>query len=78
MKDQIQKLLTEVTGLPASSITTEANLLRDLGLDSLDIVDLVLKMEDLFSISIPDDDYAKLQTVGQINEYVEQKLAVTA
>lgn len=78
MKDQIKLLLTEVTGLPASSITTEANLLRDLGLDSLDIVDLVLKMEDLFSISIPDDDYPKLQTVGQINEYVEQKLAIPA
>lgn len=78
MKDQIQQLLTEVTGLPASSLKAEANLLRDLGLDSLDIVDLVLKMEDQFSISIPDDDYPKLQTVGQINEYVEQKLAIPA
>lgn len=78
MNDQIQQLLTEVTGLPASSITLEANLLRDLGLDSLDIVDLVLKMEDLFSISIPDDDYPKLQTVRQINEYLEQKLVVSA
>jgi acyl carrier protein len=68
----------EVTGLPASSITPEANLLRDLGLDSLDIVDLVLKIEDVFSIAIPDDDYPKLQTVGKIVEYVEHRLTVPA
>lgn len=78
MKEQLNNLLSEVTGLPLSALSDNASLTRDLGLDSLDLVDLVLKMEDQFHVSIPDEDYPKLQTVGAINQYIEQKLALAA
>ena len=57
-------------GIPASAITNEANLSKDLGLDSLDITDLLIRLESEFGISIPDSDWNSLQTVGKIKEYV--------
>ena len=78
MKEQLRTMLSATSGLPGSSITDEANLSRGLGLDSLDTVDLVLQMEDKFKVTIPDEDYPKLQTVGQICEYLEQKVTALA
>ncbi|CAG5004964.1 Acyl carrier protein [Dyadobacter sp. CECT 9275] len=78
MNEQIRALLAVNSGLPFTAITDEANLSRDLGFDSLDTVDLVLQMEDLFHIAIPDEDYQQLQTVKQFCEYLENKMAAAA
>ena len=78
MKEQLRTLLSATTGLPDSSITDDASLTKDLGLDSLDTVDLILRMEDHFQVNIPDEDYHKLQTVRQINDYLQEKLSVSA
>ncbi|WP_254411786.1 acyl carrier protein [Dyadobacter diqingensis] len=78
MKEQIRNLLAVNTGLPFHSITDDANLSRDLGLDSLDTVDLVLQLEDMFKVSIPDEDYQHLQTVKQFCEYLQDKVVATA
>lgn len=78
MNEQIRALLASNSGLPSQSITDDANLTRDLGLDSLDTVDLILQMEDQFKIAIPDEDYPKLQSVKQISAYLTEKLSVTA
>jgi len=78
MKEQLRTLLAITTGLPNSSITDDAHLSRDLGLDSLDTVDLILQMENQFHINIPDEDYPKLQSVSQINDYLQQRLTAMA
>ena len=69
-------MLSATSGLPGSSITEHANLSRDLGLDSLDTVDLVLQMEDQFHVTIPDEDYPRLKTVKSIYEYMQEKVTV--
>lgn len=73
MKEQLRSILASTTGLPGSSITDDASLTHDLGLDSLDTVELVLQMEDQFQVSIPDEDYPKLKTMGLIYEYLRNK-----
>lgn len=73
MKEQLFKLISNATGLPVSSISEESHLMKDLGFDSLDTIDLVLQMEDQFHIAIPDEDYEKLQTVRQIENYLSLK-----
>ena len=78
MKEQLRTMLSVTTGLPNSSITDDASLTRDLGLDSLDTVDLILQMEDQFKVSIPDEDYPKLQSVGQINDYLQARMVAVA
>ncbi|MCF0060463.1 acyl carrier protein [Dyadobacter chenwenxiniae] len=75
MKEQLRALLAINSGLPFNAITNNAHLSKDLGFDSLDIVDLVIQMEDMFCITIPDDEYHELQTVGQFSDYILRKKA---
>jgi len=78
MNEQLRALLAANSGLPYNAITDEANITKDLGLDSLDTVDLILQMEDLFQVAIPDEDYQQLQTVKQFSDYLKQKVPAQA
>ncbi|MEO6684515.1 MAG: acyl carrier protein [Dyadobacter sp.] len=75
MNDQLRALLAVNSGLPFTSIKDDSNLSKDLGLDSLDTVDLVLQMEDMFKIAIPDEEYQDLHTVKQFSDYLVKKRA---
>ena len=78
MNEQLRALFAANSGLPYQSILEDANISRDLGLDSLDTVDLVLQMEDLFQISIPDEEYYELKTVRQFHDYLSKKVTSRA
>lgn len=56
-----------------SSITEDSSITDDLGADSLDVVDLVMALEDEFSIEIPEDEVENIKTVGDIIKYIEDK-----
>ena len=58
--------------LDPETITVDTNLIDDLGADSLDVVELVMSLEDVFGISISDEDAAQLYTVRRIVEYLEK------
>lgn len=47
----------------------------DLRDDSLDVVELVMELEDEFGISVPEEDYEKIRTVGDAMKYIETRLA---
>jgi acyl carrier protein len=59
-------------GVPTSALEENANLLKDLGLDSLDVTDLILRLETIFEINIPDSDWTHLQTIKDIKQYLMQ------
>lgn len=59
-------------GVPTSALSENANLIKDLGLDSLDITDLILRLETVFEINIPDSDWSNLQTIKDIKQYLMQ------
>lgn len=63
-------------GVSRQELVPEANFIDDLGADSLDIVELVMAMEDVFDIEIPDDDAEKIQTIGDAFNYVRGRLEV--
>jgi acyl carrier protein len=52
----------------------EAKFIDDLGADSLDIVELVMALEDEYSIEIPDEDAEKIETVGDAIRYIEEHI----
>ena len=54
-------------------VTPTASFIEDLGADSLDIVELVMAFEEEFSVEVPDEDAEKLQTVGDVVKYIEEK-----
>ena len=72
MEQKIIDLISENLGAKKESITLQTNLVEDLGADSLDVVELVMAFEDEFGISLPDEDVAKLKTVGDIVEYIKK------
>ena len=75
MEEKIIKLIAEATKIEESKINLDTNLVDDLNLDSLDIVELMMKMEDEFGIEIPEEDAEGLKTVKDIVTYLEKKQA---
>ncbi|HEX2058033.1 MAG TPA: phosphopantetheine-binding protein [Actinomycetota bacterium] len=65
-------------GLDAAKVTPDAELLRDLDLDSLDTMELTLGLEERFGIEIPDADLEGLVTVADAVDLVRRKLSVGA
>ena len=68
--DQIVEIITEQLGVKSEQVTKEARFVDDLGADSLDTVELVMKLEEDFDIEIPDEDAEKIQTVQDAVEYI--------
>ncbi len=66
-------IVSEQLGVPQEEVTLEASFVDDLKADSLDVVELVMEFEDEFGITIPDDDYEKIKTVGDAINYIEEK-----
>jgi acyl carrier protein len=76
--NEIQKKVNDIVvkklGVEESQITPEASFTKDLGADSLDTVELILEFEKEFNISIDEADQDKVQTVGQVVEYLKNKI----
>lgn len=65
-------------GIEADKITMEADLAGDLGLDSLDTVEMTVGLEDQFGIEIPDAELENVTTVSDAVDLIEQKVVVGA
>ena len=70
--ENVRNALAQQFEVEPESITAETNLIDDLGADSLDVVELIMSLEDMYGISISDEDAAQLYTVGRIVEYLEK------
>ena len=73
MLDKIKDMIAEQLSVDAEGITEETSFKDDLGADSLDLYELVMAMEDEFSVEIPTDDLAQLLTVGDVLKYLAAK-----
>jgi acyl carrier protein len=68
---KVREIVAEQLGKDVNDITTGASFIDDLGADSLDIVELVMKMEEEFAIEIPDEEAEKIKTVNDVVEYIK-------
>lgn len=73
--EKIKEIIVENIGCEESEVTLEANLIEDLKVDSLDIVELSMALEDEFGVTIEDSDFTELKTVKDILDYLEKKSA---
>ena len=69
---KVKEIIVDKLGVEDSQITPEASFTNDLGADSLDIVEWVMGFESAFNLSIPDEDAAKIGTVGQAVSYLKE------
>lgn len=71
MFEEIAKILAEQLGIPQSKITKESDIVKDLGADSLDVVELLMTLEDNTGKTIPEDKVTDLKTVGDVVNLLE-------
>jgi acyl carrier protein len=71
--DRVKEIIVEQLGVNPDQVTPEAKFIEDLGADSLDTVELVMAFEEEFGAEIPDEDAEKLQTVGDVIKYIEER-----
>lgn len=69
--EQVKEIIVDQLGVNESDVTPEAHFVDDLGADSLDTVELVMKFEEDFDIEIPDEDAEKIQTVQDAVDYIK-------
>ena len=72
MFERLKKILVEELSLNPDDVTPNSELANDLGVNSLELADLVLVCEDEFGVEFNEDDIHKFITVGDVVEYLEE------
>jgi acyl carrier protein len=67
-------IISQQSGVPVKKLSLKLHLVNDLGLDSLDAVEIIMDIEEAFAIRIPDEMAEKLVRVGEIEEYLIERL----
>jgi acyl carrier protein len=73
--ERVKKIVVEHLGVDEAKVVDGASFSDDLGADSLDQVELVMKFEDEFGCEIPDDAAEKITTIRSAISYIESKQA---
>jgi Acyl carrier protein len=73
MFEAVKKILVDDMQVKAEDVTPDAELINDLGINSLELADLILMCEEKFGIEIKDDDIHKFITVGDVVNYLTEQ-----
>ena len=72
--EKVRDILCELLDIDVDEVTLDTDLIKDLGADSLDLVDFVTTLEDEFDKEIPDEEIENIKTVGDVVSYIENSL----
>jgi acyl carrier protein len=75
VEERVKQIIIEELGVDESEVTLNASFTDDLGADSLDIVELVMRFEEDFEIEIPDEDAEKISNVRDAINYIQNHIA---
>lgn len=73
MLEKMKEIIADQLSVDADTITEASKFKEDLGADSLDLFELVLALEDEYSVEIPAEDLEKLTSVGEVMDYLKAK-----
>lgn len=73
MINKVKELIAEELNVDINNLNENTKLREDLGVDSLDVVELVMRLEEEFDISVSDEDANDLETVGAIVKYIKDQ-----
>ncbi len=65
-RDLIVDAISQSTGLARNKLSDNTDIIKDLGLDSLDVMELMMELEEKCQVKIPDEDLPKLKTIGDL------------
>ena len=69
--EKVKAILAAQFDVEEDKVTADTDLQKDLGADSLDLVDLLMSIEDEFGVEVPDDEIENIKTVGSLVSYIE-------
>lgn len=69
--EKVKEIVVDKLNVPAAKVTEDATFVSDLGADSLDVVEVVMEVEKEFGITIPDEEAAKMEKVGDAVKYID-------
>jgi acyl carrier protein len=78
LAQRVNAMIGEQLGVDVAELVPEANLIDDLGADSLDVVELAMAVEEEFGLEVPDDDLENIRTVKDIVDYIRNQKGVAA
>ena len=73
MLEKMKEIIADQLSVDADTITEASKFKEDLGADSLDLFELVMALEDEYSVEIPAEDFEKLTSVGEVMDYLKAK-----
>ena len=73
IKERVIRIVCDQLGVNKDQVTRNTSFQEDIGADSLDIVELVMELEEEFSITIPDEEAEKIKTVGEAIDYIQKE-----
>ena len=73
MLEKMKEIIADQLIVDADTITEDSKFKEDLGADSLDLFELVMALEDEYSVEIPAEDLEKLTSVGEVMDYLKAK-----
>lgn len=71
-EDRLKKIIADQLSVNEDDVVPEASFIEDLNADSLDLVELIMSLEEEFSVKISDEDAAKIQTVQDAMDYLHE------
>jgi len=72
VEEKVKQIIVDQLGVEPSEVTPAASFVDDLGADSLDRVELIMALEETFSLEIPDDQAEKISTVQDAIDYIQK------
>ena len=72
--DRIREYLADQLDVDPDKITPDSDIVEDFGADSLDVVDMITTLTDEFGVDIPDEEIENFHTVGDVVQYVEDRM----
>jgi acyl carrier protein len=74
IENKVKNLISDKLGLKKSQVSNNSILQIDLGADSLDFVDLIISIENMFKVDIPDGDLKGIETVNDVIDYLRKRI----
>ncbi|MDK6233076.1 acyl carrier protein [Aerococcus sanguinicola] len=71
---KVFQMIIDRYGVEAERVSRDLSFTDDLGADSLDVVELIMELEDIFGIQIPDDEVESIETVGDVLDYIRDNV----
>ena len=72
--DTVKELISKQLNRSIDEVTCDKEIVKDLGADSLDVVEMLMSLEEEFNISIPDEAIPTIKTVGELVGYIEKNI----